>query len=336
MKLILYMVMSADGVVAKDAVTDIRAWSSPEDRIFFLRQVAACDAAIMGRRSYNPEVISGKTYLLTHDPTACAADTGVQSLSGSAREIYARIEADGSQTTALLGGPETNHAFLKENLVDEMFLTIEPVLLGTGLHLSARELDSRWMLTETIPLNQTGTVVMHYRKRAEASASGSDHSEKRWRSILCHPLFLETMDRIEQEERNRTFCKHDLSHFLDTARILYAMILEGNYPCSMDLVYGAGLLHDIGRCMEYTKGIPHEIAAEPIARSILAQCGYTEPETIEIIRAISAHGENESSASGTLGQLLYQADKTSRPCYRCPAAEDCYWPEERKRNTLSY
>lgn len=40
MKLILYMVMSADGVVAKDSHTDISAWSSAEDHKFFLDQVA--------------------------------------------------------------------------------------------------------------------------------------------------------------------------------------------------------------------------------------------------------------------------------------------------------
>ena len=34
MRLILYMVTSADGIAAKDAHTDIRAWSSPEDRRF--------------------------------------------------------------------------------------------------------------------------------------------------------------------------------------------------------------------------------------------------------------------------------------------------------------
>lgn len=336
MKLILYMVMSADGVVAKDAHTDIRAWSSAEDHAFFMQQAEACDAVVMGRRSYNSEVKCDRIYLLTHDSSVSIHSARVQILSGDVRDIYARIESDGNHRVALLGGPATNHAFLKENLVDEIFLTIEPVLLGTGLRLSAGELDSRWILANLIPLNQAGTVVMHYRRIGETPVSISEQTEKRWRGILRHPLFLKILNQLEQMEGDRVFCKHDLPHFLDTARILYTMVLEGGYPYSMDLAYGAGLLHDIGRYIEYTGGTPHEIAAEPVVQEILGQCSYTEVEIDEIVRAISAHGEKDASSFGSLGELLYRADKTGRPCCHCSAAEDCYWPEERKQNSLSY
>lgn len=158
----IYMVMSIDGIVALDTSKDIRQYSSREDHDFFISSVHACDAAIMGSHSLNEELMLPK-YVLTSraEQMPCLADTTY--LCGAPRSIYDHLRGLGYKKVALLGGPTVNNQFLKENLVDELFLTVEPIMLGNGLHLNPSEsLELKWQLAEVRRLNERGTTVFHY------------------------------------------------------------------------------------------------------------------------------------------------------------------------------
>ena len=128
------MVMSMDGIVAFDEKRDIRDFSSIEDHQFFTRKASACDGAVMGRYSYNPEIGAGKKYLLTHHPEKIRIDDSTLVLSGEVEDIIQMLQDDGNERVALLAGPRTNAAFLEGGYVDEIYLTVEPVLLGKGIH----------------------------------------------------------------------------------------------------------------------------------------------------------------------------------------------------------
>ncbi|HIU57043.1 MAG TPA: HD domain-containing protein [Candidatus Ornithomonoglobus merdipullorum] len=149
---------------------------------------------------------------------------------------------------------------------------------------------------------------------------------KRCRRIYEHPLFKRCMERINAKERDRKFCLHGIEHSLDTARIGYISILENGLPIDKELFYAAALLHDTGRY----SGMPHHEAGAENARIIMPQCGFTEEETEAAAEAILGH-RNQGSVSGTLASVLYDADKRSRLCFCCGAADECYWPQE-KRN----
>ena len=329
MRLILFMVMSMDGIVAFDEQTDIRKYSSQEDHAFFIREATDCDAAIMGRFSYNREVSCKRKYLLSHVPADLDVDADTIPLSGDVRKIYETIEADGNEKTALLGGPRTNASFLRAELVDEIYLTVEPVLLGEGVHFATGELRGSWMLERSIWLNEKGTVVLHYVRDAEPVP----YKLNRWQGILHNRQFIDIMDKLAVTEENRIFCRHDLTHLLDTARIMQIMNLEEGLNIPKDLIYAAGLLHDIGRLREYEDGTPHERAAVPIAESILKELGYEKEELNTVLQVISAHRGSTATNNGQAGELaklLYRADKLGRLCFRCDAREECNWPEERK------
>ena len=68
----------------------------------------------------------------------------------------------GFERVALLGGPSTNAGFLRAGLVDEIFLTVEPVTIGRGIHFANEPLETRWTLADTKVLNARGTLVLHY------------------------------------------------------------------------------------------------------------------------------------------------------------------------------
>jgi len=154
--------------------------------------------------------------------------------------------------------------------------------------------------------------------------------------ILQHPLFIEHYNKIAQDEKNRPFCRHDISHFLDVARIAMIINIKENYAIAETLIYAAGLLHDIGRHKQYHEGIDHAQASAKIAKKILIDCSFSDKDIDIITDAISTHRTMAIANEGSLRGLIYRADKMSRNCFFCEAADKCNWPQEKKRTTIIY
>ncbi len=149
-------------------------------------------------------------------------------------------------------------------------------------------------------------------------------------AVRTHPRFQECSARLEDAETDREFCRHQLPHLLDVARIAYVRVLERRLPFRKEVVYAAALLHDIGKAAQYEEGEPHEVAGARIAQEILQDVeGFDPREKTMIVAAVAQH-RRWSSDSTPLGRLLYEADKASRACFACPARAACTWPDERK------
>ena len=161
-------------------------------------------------------------------------------------------------------------------------------------------------------------------------------NEKRDRinEILHHKQFLSYLKENERAEENRIFCKHQIEHFLDVARIAYIKLLEEGEPNKKEIVYGMALLHDIGKHRQYFYGIPHEVASAELSEEILVDCGYEEEEREQIKTAILNHRTKPTKQSDVLSRILYEADKQSRNCFFCKAQKECHWSEEKKNKRI--
>ena len=162
-------------------------------------------------------------------------------------------------------------------------------------------------------------------------------------NIIKHTLFVENLNQNMAWEAERRFCRHDLAHFLDVARIARIINLEERLEIEEELLYAAALLHDLGRHLQYSDGISHEKAGAELASKILPDCGFDRKETEAVVEAIISHRGQEAEArnrAGVKGQnlakVLYRADKAGRPCFLCPARQDCHWGEEQKNLVLRY
>lgn len=153
--------------------------------------------------------------------------------------------------------------------------------------------------------------------------------------IFNHKKFREYIKKIQMYEKERKFCKHDLQHFLDTARIAYVLNLEKKLNISKDIIYAVGLLHDIGRWMQYEGGIPHHEASANLCENILKDCAFNEEEIIEIKKAILNHRYKEREIED-LSSIFYRADKLSRNCFSCSSIEKCNWEKDKKNLTIKY
>lgn len=151
--------------------------------------------------------------------------------------------------------------------------------------------------------------------------------------IYQDPYYATLLFRLNELEKERVYCKHDLDHFLSVARIAYILSLEEGLSVSKDVLYTAALLHDIGRVEEMTSGMAHDEASAKIAEQFLANSTFTEDEkktVLSLIRSHRTHGKD------SLTELFYRADKLSRPCAYCSAIASCHWQEDQKNRTLHY
>ena len=159
---------------------------------------------------------------------------------------------------------------------------------------------------------------------------------ERLEQIWRHPLYQDCLMKNRAAEADRRFCRHNMEHFLDVARIGWIMVLEEGLAVSKELLYAAALLHDIGRFRQYEEKIPHEVAGVELASRILCDCAFTQDEQREILDAISGHRSNTGHPQTLLGEVLCRADKASRPCFSCGAAEDCNWVMEKRNLKIRY
>lgn len=154
--------------------------------------------------------------------------------------------------------------------------------------------------------------------------------------IVQHPLYQEAMQVIIEAEKERIYCKHDIAHSLDVARLAYIYNLEESAGIPREIIYSAALLHDMGRYLQYTKEIPHHEASVGMAEKILPECGFTEEEQTMIIEAILLHRREGAKKETSLRGFIYKADKASRLCFACSARSACKWFKENMNLEIDY
>lgn len=154
--------------------------------------------------------------------------------------------------------------------------------------------------------------------------------------ILKHDLFLYHLDANGTAEAQRRFCRHNMAHFLDVARIGEIMNLEQGLNIDREWIYAAALLHDMGKHIQYEDGTPHEKASAGIAPKILENCGFDGNETDVIVSAILSHRDASVMNEQNLKGILYRADKASRACFSCAAEAECNWKKGRKNLQIKY
>lgn len=156
-----------------------------------------------------------------------------------------------------------------------------------------------------------------------------------YQALQALPAFQEAIADLDALEQDRPFCGHGLSHAMDVARLAWIEVLEKGLDVRKDHVYLTALLHDLGRIDQYRQGTPHDQAGLERARDLLDQIAYPEDLRPPIYAAIAGHRSGDTPSADPFVDLMTRADKASRPCFSCPAADDCYWPPEKKNPSFS-
>lgn len=167
-----FAVITLDGCLTRHDEEGV-SFSSPEDQAHFRAALHACDAAVMGRRTFETarESILGSLspslcrFVLTRAPQAYAELETPGELEFTAEQplpLVARLAERGFDRLAVLGGTEVYDFFTGAALITEWQLTVEPRMFGQGRRLLGHPTDRRYTLVETRALNES-TLLLRYR-----------------------------------------------------------------------------------------------------------------------------------------------------------------------------
>ncbi len=156
----LIAAVSADGKIAQNAGQSSLDWTSKEDTRFFVSKTKEIGTVVMGRKTFETigKPLKDRRTIVMSSRTG--AD-GVEWTSESPADLVARLEQEGVTRLALCGGAAVYDAFLSAGLVDELFLTVEPVLFGGGVPLFHNDARISLKLLDTTKLGEAA-VLLHY------------------------------------------------------------------------------------------------------------------------------------------------------------------------------
>jgi dihydrofolate reductase len=166
MQVTLIAAISADGKIAEEKDQLSTDWTSQEDTKFFVQKTKELGVVIMGRNTYETigRPLKGRlNVIMTRDLDGRASEPGILEWADAPpQEILASLEKRGYEKAALGGGASVYGAFLAEGLVDDIYLTVEPVLFGKGVPLATGFDRIDLELIDSVPLGEQG-VLLHYK-----------------------------------------------------------------------------------------------------------------------------------------------------------------------------
>nr|AIA15699.1 RibD C-terminal domain protein [uncultured bacterium]AIA15777.1 RibD C-terminal domain protein [uncultured bacterium] len=152
--------VSADGFIARTQ-TELADWTSKEDKKIFVELTKKAGVMVMGSNTFKTigRALPGRRNIVySHTPIEVE---GIETTEETPQELVTRLEAEGCAELAVCGGRAIYDMFLRAGVVDEVYLTLEPVLFGTGITLAGSPLTTSLKLLETRPLNED-VMLMHY------------------------------------------------------------------------------------------------------------------------------------------------------------------------------
>jgi dihydrofolate reductase len=165
MNVFIIAAVSADGFIGLDAGHRSLDWRSRADAEFFIAKTKQAGVMVMGSTTFKTfrvrKAPPGRRLIVyTSRPGSIIGD-GVETTSEQPRALVERLEHEGATALAVCGGATINKLFMDSGLVDELFLTVEPVLFGAGVPLFSGSVQAKLTLLENRQLSDN-TVLLHY------------------------------------------------------------------------------------------------------------------------------------------------------------------------------
>ncbi|MDQ8185991.1 dihydrofolate reductase family protein [Pelagicoccus sp. SDUM812002] len=170
--LVLIAAQSIDGFIARPDRPGTGFCSDADSR-FLRNALQDFDSLIMGRKTYETlrnRILKSVTKrflrkIVTRHPGTFSADARpglVEFTDASPSSVLSELKTRGRKKTALLGGGEIYTHYLEEALVDELWITIEPLLFGGGTPLFTGASERSYELLESTKLGKD-TVLLKYK-----------------------------------------------------------------------------------------------------------------------------------------------------------------------------
>lgn len=174
MKISIIVLQSLDGFLAKSHDDDL-SWGTREDKEFFAKKTTEIGTMVMGSTTFNAmKGVKGTAFrdrnifVMTSKPELYTSYTNefakkIEFISGTPKDVVKRLESEGIKEAAVIGGGKTIQEFLSSGLVDELFITVAPVLFGQGIPLCDGDIKDLNMKLVNIEKVSENEVLLHYK-----------------------------------------------------------------------------------------------------------------------------------------------------------------------------
>jgi len=167
MKTIIIMAQTLDGIIARN-VEHVADWTSKEDKKFFVESTKKGGVIVMGRNTFktvNDKPLPGRLNLIMtmdeKDKEMEKAGLLEFAVAEKPQNIIAQLKKRGFKKVFIGGGSMINSLFFDNQLVDELWITIQPKVFGSGLKVFTDQLrDVNLQLRSVKKANQT--VILKY------------------------------------------------------------------------------------------------------------------------------------------------------------------------------
>lgn len=175
-KIKLYIATSLDGYIAREdgALDWLDAIPNPEKIDYgYTDFIKTIDTVIMGRKTYEEVLGFGvdwpypdsTTYVLTSDVNYRTKTENTKVLNEVSIETIELLKKQSKKDIWNIGGGEVITAFLNLGQIDEMILSMIPVILGSGIPLfPGSPKETSFELTDTCAFD-TGIVNLSYKRK---------------------------------------------------------------------------------------------------------------------------------------------------------------------------
>ena len=158
MKTFIIAAMTADGYIAKE--TNHGAfWTGKADKKRFVELTKRAGIVIMGNNTYKtlPRPLKERVNII-YSPEPIE---GVETTTLPPAELLKDLDARGFKEVAICGGSTIYTMFMKAKVVDKLYLTIEPILFGSGLRLFQEDMLFHLKLISSAE-SESGALLLEY------------------------------------------------------------------------------------------------------------------------------------------------------------------------------
>ena len=169
MKTILIFVSTLDGKITKWGDSHIKSWSSHQDQDYYKKIWDESSVIVIGSNTFNGESLPSSNHqliVMTAHPDKyknLKFSEQIQFTNESPVELTNRFKSKRHEQMLVVGGPHVATSFLKEQLIDELWLTFEPRIFGIGGNfVTGEKLDIDLRLIHCEKVNKKGTLITKY------------------------------------------------------------------------------------------------------------------------------------------------------------------------------
>ena len=175
-KVALFIATSLDGYIAQpnDDLSFLKLVEKEGEDYGYAEFTATIDTIILGRKTYdwvlreigNSHYDNGvrDVYVITRTEKPSVGRTTFY--TGSLTELVEQLKSKNGKNIYCDGGAEIVNELLKNNLIDELIISVIPVLLGNGTRLFKDGRPEQKLKLVTTKTFDTGLTQLHY-KRAD-------------------------------------------------------------------------------------------------------------------------------------------------------------------------